>query len=309
MAKTNDIFMRHDWIVGQPYFCSDDINPGLAVSPWSGHRNFAYDLMAFIRPARIVELGTHYGASFFAFMQASKDFKINAEHIAVDTWIGEAHAGQYGEDVFEIVNETIRKFFKEENVKLLRKTFDEALLDVCDSSVDLLHIDGFHSYEAVSHDYLTWLPKLSENGIVLFHDVAPSSGYGSALFWEQIKKNYPHFEFLSHSFGLGILFPNGVSEYAEMSKYLNKNILDLYRFKSEYYLKNKQYDDARKQLEERWEVMQSMDTMILERDKAIESQARMIEERWAIIQSMESMIRDRDEIIAKQSKQLLKKSD
>lgn len=293
-----------DWTVSQPNFCSDELNPALPFSPWSGHRNFAYDLMAFIRPSRVVELGTHYGGSLFAFLQASKDFSINTEHVAVDTWVGEDHAGHYGEEVFELVNKTMRECFEEQRVRLLRKTFDDALLDISDGSVDLLHIDGFHSYEAVSHDYLTWLPKLARNGVVLFHDVAPTSGYGSAIFWNEVKQNHPYFEFLEHSFGLGVLFPNGDDTYAKVAENLDENVLNLYKYKSEFHLRDKQYDDAKKQLEERWIAMQSMETMIRERDEAIVGQARMLEERWESMQSMEAMIRDRDDAIVEMQKLL-----
>jgi len=308
MIENIDNTSRDDWNISHPHFLSDEINSSLGVSPWSGHRNFAYDLMAFIRPSRVVELGTHYGASFFAFLQAGKDFQINAEFVAVDTWVGEEHAGHYGEEVFDIVNSTIREFFEKQNVRLLRKTFDNALSDVEDGSIDLLHIDGFHSYEAVSYDYLTWLPKLSKNGIVLFHDIAPSSGYGSAKFWEDTKKKHPYFEFLDHSFGLGVLFPNGKEKYSEIAKCLNKNILDLYRYKSEFHLKYKQYEDAKKQLEDRWMSMQSMETMIRERDEAIDAQARMLEERWLVMQSMEAMIRERDDAIIELQSSLEKES-
>jgi ubiquinone/menaquinone biosynthesis C-methylase UbiE len=59
-------------------------------------------------------------------------------------------------------------------------------------------------------------------------------------------------------------------------------------------------------LEERWSAMESMESMIRERDEAISGQAQMLEERWSAMESMESMIRERDEAIIEQ-RQLLEK--
>ena len=79
--------------------------------PWFGHRYFAYDLVANTKPKRIVELGTHYGTSFWSFSQAVKGSKILIRNsMLIDTWKGEKHAGIYGEEVFETVKD-IRKSF------------------------------------------------------------------------------------------------------------------------------------------------------------------------------------------------------
>jgi predicted O-methyltransferase YrrM len=47
-----------------------------------------------------------------------------------------------------------------------------------DGPVELLFIDGDHSYEAVRLDADLWLPKLVEGGIVMFHDVSTTSYTG-----------------------------------------------------------------------------------------------------------------------------------
>ena len=186
----NEISRREpEWILHNPRFECDITNPMLATSPWSGHRYFAYDLVAFSEPTSIVELGTHYGCSFFSFTQAIKDKKIPATVFAIDTWKGDPDAGYYGDEVFQIFHKTIREHFSDVSTQLLKKTFDEALDDIEDNSVSLLHIDGFHAYEAVRRDFETWFNKLAPEAIVLFHDVAPSSNFGSAACWSEIKKN------------------------------------------------------------------------------------------------------------------------
>ena len=93
-------------------------------------------------------------------------------------------------------------------INLIRKTFDEAVLGFKDDSIDILHIDGLHTYEAVKHDFETWLPKVNQNGIVLFHDIkVGEDDFGVYKLWEELKKKYATIEFFQ-SFGLGVLFLN-----------------------------------------------------------------------------------------------------
>ena len=200
------------WIYNSPIFEFDQNKPSIRKhSAWKGHAKFAYDLVQFMKPKKIVELGTHYGFSFFCFCQSVKDHKLSTECFAVDTWQGDLHSGMYSNEVFNIVSEVIQNHYQKE-AKMLRSSFDEAMQNFENDSIDILHIDGFHTFEAVLHDYTTWLPKVSKEGIVLIHDTEVRiQDFGVYKFWEAIKHLYPSFEF-THSHGLGVLFPKGCSE-------------------------------------------------------------------------------------------------
>lgn len=176
----------------------------LTPTAWSGHIPFMFCLMNLMRPRTYVELGTHYGASFFAVCQAIEEYKINCFPIAIDLWVGDAHAGYYQEDVyssFKLVHEN--KYGGIGSIR--RKDFGEAAEDFAAKSIDLIHIDGLHTYEAVKNDYETWLPKATENGVLLFHDTSVRErGFGVWKLWDEIKDSHTSFNF-THTHGLGII--------------------------------------------------------------------------------------------------------
>jgi hypothetical protein len=176
----------------------------LGKTAWAEHLPFAFWLVETTRPQTIVELGSHYGTSYFAFCQAVDRLGLASNCYAIDTWKGDEHAGFYGGEVYEQVkahNDRLYSSFS----RLVRSTFDEALLHFSDSSIDLLHIDGLHTEEAVTHDFQSWLPKMSERGVIIMHDTnVRERGFGVFKLFESIRKKYPHFEFV-HGHGLGVV--------------------------------------------------------------------------------------------------------
>ena len=166
---------------------------------------FAYWIMAECQPKVFVELGTHSGNSYFSFCQAVRDKGLMTRCYAVDTWKGDEQAGFYGDHVYELVNGHNESQYKSFST-LYRMSFDEALAKFQDQSVDLLHIDGLHTYQAIRHDFESWLPKLAPGALVLFHDIKVTHGeFGVWKFWAELKEKYPQNLEFRHSHGLGVI--------------------------------------------------------------------------------------------------------
>lgn len=180
--------------------------PKRLVEPpsWVGHIPFAMLLVELTQPKILVELGTHSGNSYCALCQAVQELSLDTKCYAVDTWIGDAHAGQYDMSVLVDLQKHHDSLYNRCST-LMQTTFDDAQSIFLDGSIDLLHIDGLHTYDAVKHDFEHWLPKLSSRAVVIFHDIdVRMLDFGVWKFWEEIKGNYPSFEFF-HSHGLGVI--------------------------------------------------------------------------------------------------------
>jgi len=177
-------------------------------SAWLEHAPFGFWLVDALRPTQIVELGCFSGFSYSVFCQAVQALGLDTRCYAVDTWLGDEHSGFYGAEVFKTFNAYNEAHFSSFS-QLIRSDFDEALQYFPDGSIDLLHIDGKHGYEDVKSDYSQWRSKMSDRGVILFHDTnVHERGFGVSRLWLELSRQYRAFEFL-HGYGLGVLGVGG----------------------------------------------------------------------------------------------------
>jgi hypothetical protein len=175
-----------------------------AFSTWLEHTPFAMWLTSVLKPRVLVELGTFYGGSYCAFCQAIAALDLSTRAFAVDTWEGDPHSGPIAREGLDSLRSHHDAHFARFST-LLRMAFDDAVARFADKEVDLLHIDGYHTYDVVRHDFETWRPKMSDRGIILFHDVEERrADFGVWRLWGELISEYPSFTFL-HEHGLGVL--------------------------------------------------------------------------------------------------------
>lgn len=218
-----------------------------------------------------VELGTHSGNSYFAFCQSVVEAGLSTKCYAVDTWQGDEHAGQYSDDIYAGVNEYNNEHYVKFS-QLLRMTFDDAISCFEEKSIELLHIDGLHTYEAVRHDFESWLPKLAPGAVVMFHDTnVHERDFGVWKLWEELQAEYPNNLEFFHSHGLGVLQLNNTPEDKKLD-WLQPNSPEkeeLIRYFSVLGSRQLEINDFKLELNDLKQQISSLNQAVTERDAQI----------------------------------------
>jgi len=145
------------------YVESFDFKSGLGDSAW-----LLYGLARSIKPKVCVEIGSARGKSACAVGLALRR-NGGGRLYAIDPHSPTNWNDTGSVDSFGLITEHLRKAGVGEFVEIVRKTSNDAAKG-WDRKIDLIFIDGDHSYEGVKADWELFLPHLNEFGVVVFHD-------------------------------------------------------------------------------------------------------------------------------------------
>jgi predicted O-methyltransferase YrrM len=114
--------------------------------------------------AVLLEVGSYLGASACFLVAAAEE--IGGQVHCVDTWRNEGMSEGFRDTWQEFRTNTERYA----SLIIPHRGHSVDVAGAFDGQLDLLFIDGDHSYEGCRSDALAWLPHLKPGGIIVMHD-------------------------------------------------------------------------------------------------------------------------------------------
>jgi predicted O-methyltransferase YrrM len=168
------------------------------------------DLLSQRPPSTVLEVGTDKGGTFFLLTRVAAP---DALLLTMD--LPAAQSNEY-----PAWREFLYRAFARERqrIELLREdshappTLEKMRRLLGNRGLDLLFIDGDHSYEGVKKDFEMYSALVTSGGIIAFHDIVPGPEVnvgGVPRFWNEIKQTRRSLEFVKdwnqRGWGIGVL--------------------------------------------------------------------------------------------------------
>jgi predicted O-methyltransferase YrrM len=194
---------------------SIDFSSGLGDSA-----HLLYGLARSLKPRIAVEIGSARGRSACFVGLALKE-NGSGRLYAIDPHIQTAWNDLGAIDTFSTMRQNVAELDLGGVVEIVRSTSADAAA-TWSEPIDLLFIDGDHSYDAVKADWTRFSPFVSEFGVVVFHDTIwdrrPDARYGRAdmgvpAFVEELRNTGYPVVTIDRDFGVSMVQPSvgGVS--------------------------------------------------------------------------------------------------
>lgn len=176
------------------------------------------DLLQSRPPERVLEIGTSNGGTLFLLSRIATP---EACIISIDLPLG-AYGGGYPAwkrpfyRAFAIKKQKIHLVRADSHDRATREKVTTILQ--C-QELDLLFIDGDHTYEGAKNDFEMYEPLVRRGGFIALHDIVPhhpGSGCGVDRYWNELKHSHEHIEFIEspdqQGAGLGLIIKGGPDE-------------------------------------------------------------------------------------------------
>ena len=164
-----------------------------------------------LEPSTVLEIGTAKGGTLYLLSKAAKT---NATIISCDL-----PGGLYGGGYPAWKGDIFRKLISApQQLHLIRgnshdaETRRKVVTAIGSAKVDLLFIDGDHSYAGVKHDFMFYRDLVRPGGLIGLHDILPNRfdpDIDVARFWDEVKMEYNTEEIVADRnqgrFGIGLV--------------------------------------------------------------------------------------------------------
>jgi predicted O-methyltransferase YrrM len=163
-------------------------------------------------PKTVLEIGTSTGGTLFALSKL-----VNPQSLIISI---DLPGGKFGGGYSGWRTQYYKSFAtKRQSMKLVRQnshsksTLQKIKNILAGRKLDLLFIDGDHTYLGVKRDFEIYSGLVRKGGIIAFHDIAvepPESGCEVHKFWAELKRQFPHKEIIENPnqgwAGIGIIY-------------------------------------------------------------------------------------------------------
>ena len=189
---------RGDWLSAATELASGALLWGALQKPEELEELAAF-LQTRPKPRTVVEIGTARGGTLWFWCQLATE---DALIVSVDLPGGDFGGGYTLKDVPRLLGHAEGQ----QDIQLLAgNSHSQNMLEavtklVGDRGVDLLFIDGDHTYEGVKQDWEMYSPLLNDDGIVVFHDIVEHTKIPECQvdrLWRELKPMYEYEEFCS----------------------------------------------------------------------------------------------------------------
>ena len=166
-------------------------------------------LIATQRPRNVLEIGTFRGGTLFVLARLSQP---DATLVSLDLPFS-----RFGSLSRKLQAPLFRSFTQSRQRLLLLREDSHSeetrsrVAKALDGPIDLLFIDGDHSYNGVKSDFEMYSPLVRKAGIIAFHDIANvRTDYGVGRFWNEVKSTFKYREIINpgaaEAPGIGVLW-------------------------------------------------------------------------------------------------------